>query len=594
MKAEEGSIRKSSLEWVRLCFLVLAMAGFSLLVSAGCDDAGTSGASCQCSEEGECQEGFYCDGCFCHPECTGPEDCSGNTPNCDPETGRCVGPCAGPEDCPDPELPNCGEDGVCVALCETHADCTLESHPNCQLDPGLSDHGVCMEPCASHADCESPLYPNCHSGRGVCEPPCTGDEDCPEEAWKCDTEAGLCITPECTVDSECDPPVTVCEEWRCVDGCETHADCEPHERCDLMTPGHMNHCEPRDCMSDTDCDPPSTVCDTDGLADPDGGGYCEEGCVTYLDCGQAGYDCDTVSATCFAKDYGDIGQDCAQGCASEFCLSGMGDVCTAFCCTQHDCPPGWGCRPYDDGTGGDHEVRVCVPLEPTQGSGRPGDTCSEPTDCRSSICYGTVCRETCCTHEECGEPLFSSQDCRLHSGTTACIPASPDGNDPVGALGCATTGGPGDCRSDMCFTYYTPDTGCAVDGDCSDSRPTCWDYPNAGTAGVNDCVKDMCVGHCCDAADCGDYGGDVFFCGKWLYGTGDYNICLLHEGDATGLLGDACSSNQECRSNFCSAAGVCRKRCCTDEDCQDPSYPRCGLEEHTVHNVTRWLNVCLP
>jgi hypothetical protein len=218
----------------------------------------------------------------------------------------------------------------------------------------------------------------------------------------------------------------------------------------------------------------------------------------------------------------------------------------------------------------------------------------DPQECRSNICFGGQCRETCCTHTECDDPYFSGLDCRLFNETSACIPEATEGNDPVGALGCATSGTPSDCRSDMCFTYFTPDTDCSGDGDCTTSRPTCWDYPGAGDAGVNDCVKDICVGLCCSATDCPDYNGDRFFCGKWVFGSGDFNLCLLHEGGGTAAAGQACSQNGDCRSNFCASGTVCRRRCCSDQDCPDPTRPRCGLEEHTVHGVTRWLNVCLP
>jgi len=147
----------------------------------------------------------------------------------------------------------------------------------------------------------------------------------------------------------------------------------------------------------------------------------------------------------------------------------------------------------------------------------------------------------------------------------------------------------------MCFTYYTPDTACTTDASCPATRPDCFDYPVGGTPnGVNDCVRDMCVDHCCSVDDCPDYGTEIFFCGKWIFAGGDYNICLLHEGTAQALQGEACSTHGECRSRHCSAGGLCRRRCCTTDDCTNPNFPDCRLEELTVHGVTRWLNVCVP
>ena len=148
----------------------------------------------------------------------------------------------------------------------------------------------------------------------------------------------------------------------------------------------------------------------------------------------------------------------------------------------------------------------------------------------------------------------------------------------------------------MCFTYYTPDTNCTDNSQCTANRPTCWDYAIGGPPnGINDCVKDMCVDHCCSSDDCPDNPPDIFFCGKWTFGSGDYNICLLHEGAATGAEGDACGNNSECRSRFCSTAdSVCRRRCCTDLDCPNSSFPHCILELHSVHGAQRWVNVCMP
>jgi hypothetical protein len=446
-----------------------------------------------------------------------------------------------------------------------------------------------------NGDCPSALYPNCDPTPGQCLPPCAGDGDCPAEFWKCDIGTGLCFLPECTQDSECNPPTMVCENWFCVPGCTTHADCAATHRCDLVDPGNLYHCEPRDCFTDADCSPPTTVCDTDGLVDPDGGGYCEPGCQTYYDCRQLGYDCNPALGTCSPKSYGDIGQPCGS-CASGFCLTGMGNVCTDFCCVQHDCPADWGCQPVDDGTGSNHTVDVCIPLPVTQGDGRYMDPCGIHDQCRSGVCYAGFCRESCCTDADCNQPFSPNMYCGLAGGanTTACLPEPATGNDPLGTLGCATTGTPSDCRSNMCFTNFWPDTACVTDADCPATYPTCWDYPAFGQPpnGINDCVHDMCIDNCCSVDDCPPSGGDIYFCGKWVFSPGDVNVCLYHLGTATVAEGQPCASNGECISNFCSPAGMCRRRCCTDADCVNPLYPDCRLESLTVYGNPRELNVC--
>ncbi len=578
-----------------LSIFQMICSGAFLFVVMSCGGSGSPGSSCVCTLDEDCPEEHWCDGCHCVAKCKGPWDCPPHTPNCDTSTGRCLGPCEGPEDCKDPDFPNCSASGACEGPCSSHLDCTHPERPNCSMDPGAEDHGVCRPRCNDNDDCEGDLYPNCHVPTGRCGPGCSGDGDCPDDSWKCDTDTGVCVMKECSHDYDCNPPDTVCENWFCVQGCTEHSDCPEDERCNLDTPGKMYHCEPRDCFSDDDCNPPNTVCDTDGLADPDGGGYCLPGCGSYLDCLADGYECNPSTGRCEPLDYGDIGENCDGGCSSNFCLTGMGNVCTAFCCRQADCPAGWGCRRYPDGTGEGRKVSVCLPLESSQGDRSPGETCSAPEECRSNICFGNKCRETCCTNSDCGEPLFPGTDCRVYQETNVCINAPPpEESAPVGSLGCATTGSPNDCRSDMCFIYFIPDTECTSDADCPQDRPTCWDYPGAGVDGVNDCVMDMCVGHCCNSDDCPDYNGNTFFCGKWLYPSGDFNVCLLHEGSAALAEGEPCTQNSECRSNFCSDSGTCRRRCCKHADCTHPERPRCALEEHTVHSATRWLNVCVP
>jgi len=556
----------------------------------------------------------------CFPPCEDDDDCiHPDRPNCDASSGLCFGPCTTNDDCIDPDLPNCGPDGecfgpctangdcinenfpncnsetgICFESCTSHDDCIDPSQPNCDLDPGSTTSGLCLPPCLMNDDCLSALYPNCDPTPGVCLPPCSADGDCPEEAWKCDTSSGLCFMPGCMIDSDCSPPDTVCEEWFCVPGCDEHGDCAPGERCNLIGPDNIYHCEPRDCMSDADCTSPGTVCDTDGLADPDGGGYCVDGCESSYDCRRLGYDCEPSTGRCTARDYGNIGEDCATGCDSGFCLAAEGNMCSDFCCKQNDCPEGWVCRPHDDGTGGDRTVDVCVPIAPSQGTRRYNEICSRDSDCRSNVCSGSRCRETCCTDEDCDAPFVSGMYCTFTgiADVTACFVEPTIDNDPLGAPGCMTSGGSGDCRSNLCFAFYVPDTGCLSDADCTPDRPTCWDLMGDGTT---DCVHDFCVDHCCSADDCPDYGADIFACSKWLFGTSDFNICLLHDGPAALLEGQACTMNSECRSMVCSdSTSVCRRRCCTDEDCTNPLYPNCGLEANHVYSNPRLLNVCLP
>jgi len=548
-----------------------------------------------CESAGDCPDpdAPNCDGStgLCFGPCRSNLDCiDEDFPNCDPESGLCRGRCPDTA-CPEGMI-NCTTDGECFGPCTAHIQCIDPDMPNCDLDPGSPTVGVCLEPCLSGDDCESPLFPNCDPSPGTCQPPCEDNEDCPEETPRCETSTGLCFLPGCVDDAGCSPPETVCEDFSCVPGCEGHEDCAAAERCDLVDEGHLNHCEPRDCLSDADCTAAGQVCDTDGLADPRGGGYCTAGCATAYDCGQDGYDCDAGTGRCSPHDYGDIGADCAGGCHSGFCLADAGNLCTGFCCRQEDCPVGWGCWPVDDGSGEERMVDACVPLEPTAGTRRVGEICLDGTDCRSGVCTDTRCAETCCTDADCAP--FADTYCAVSytNGQTGCAPLPATGNNPLGTPGCSTSGSPGDCRSNLCFTFYISDTGCTGDAECPARRPTCFDLYGDGN---NDCARDFCVEHCCSERDCPDFGTDLFACSPWTFGTGDHSVCLLYEGTAPLGEGEACATNGDCRSNVCSQTdGVCRGRCCTDEDCTLAGFGRCGLELDRVYGIERLMNVCLP
>ena len=126
------------------------------------------------------------------------------------------------------------------------------------------------------------------------------------------------------------------------------------------------------------------------------------------------------------------------------------------------------------GTGGNRTVDVCVPLAPTQGIRRYNEICHSDVDCRSAVCSGSRCREACCTDEDCDAPFVMGMYCAISGipDVTACFVEPTVDNNPLGTLGCSTTGDPGDCRSDLCFAFYDPSTGCTLDAECTPARPT--------------------------------------------------------------------------------------------------------------------------
>ncbi len=370
-------------------------------------------------------------------------------------------------------------------------------------------------------------------------------------------------------------------------------------------------------MDDTDCTTVDEVCDTDGLVDPDGGGYCVAGCSSRDDCRQLGYDClDPLpgSGVCTARDYGDIGAACSTPTNCSNCDSrqgaddGSGMVCSGFCCSQHDCPPSFVCRAVLDGDNsaacdeepvgaldgiGECLHDICVPIESANDNRRRGELCNADRDCRSNVCRSNRCADTCCTDASCED---ATEACRaIGSGVTACLTGTKVTD--LGELGCMT--GTTSCDSFLCFAIYDADVGCNVAGDCNDYRnQECMDFDNENDG--NDCVYDFCVSHCCSTADCANpvpppapMATAVYTCQTALYSSvGDLDICMIAGAGGTGAEGAACTSETECASGVCSAGGSCRERCCTDADCQNGSFPKCRVERHLMLFDLRDVTVC--
>ncbi len=553
-----------------------------------CDDSGSGLCLPACQKNNDCSASApNCNTVtgLCYGACASGVDCAADAPNCDSATGLCAPPCSTSADCPDAALPNCGSDGVCFGPCADHPDCKNVAYPNCDLDSGSVTAGTCLPPCTDNSDCTSSLYPNCDTVLGTCFAPCGADGDCPNGGICGFVGAGLCSAPQCTGDNDCNPPSTVCETGRCVVGCTSHTDCAASERCRLIT-APLYHCEARDCTADANCTPPSTVCDTDGGANPTGGGYCVSGCSSYDDC-PLGYDCTAATGACSVHDYGDVGSPCTSNSDCSNCNSGQGIddgsgtmVCTALCCTQHDCPADYACRPVTDGAGG--AIDACQPLEGNNQNGRRGTACGQNSDCRSNVCMGT-CLDTCCTDKNCD----SAAACQTAgSGVTAC--QSGPQTDDLGALGCMT--GSTSCNARMCFALWQPGpqaSGNACDpasGGTSTCPPyydnACVDFAGSSVAdGIDDCVYDFCLAPCCKTSDCASsVTGDSFFCGSALFSSaGDMDVCLANSSGSTSADNNkSCTGNTaatDCPSKLCSAAGsntgVCLPRLDTGAGCSD-------------------------
>ncbi len=288
------------------------------------------------------------------------------------------------------------------------------------------------------------------------------------------------------------------------------------------------------------------------------GGYgppaCPEGntCVAGL-CTDVGA---PLGDVCVADD------DCRVGrCIDPAAFGASGEPrCSHLCCNSSDCgapSEGLVCWLPASTTGG-----MCWPAEaldrPAPGIGRPGASCSGPSDCRSGVCDGSVCSDACCDDSYCDDPDV----CRVKASGAVEGPTFACGQ-PFGPGLSGICESPDDCASGMC-----------VPG--------------------NDMV-DICATPCCSSADCESVligtvlrpvacvpiDGRLRGCGQILPIT------------AVGGLGAPCENGDDCRSGLCvdrPEGRICSDTCCRDADCGDSSAFRC---KPTPVEQT-WALRCVP
>ncbi|MBK8013543.1 MAG: hypothetical protein IPK13_19585 [Deltaproteobacteria bacterium] len=205
-------------------------------VANACVDTSPTG---MCAIDDDCSKTEQCLAGHCSPI---EIDCSKCAPEmiCDSTTGLC----RRPDPDPDPE-PTCSSDETCA--------------PPATI---CGDEGVCVPGCTAHSP-----------------PVCAASE-------ACDPETGRCVAVQdvCDHDEECDPPRTICEGRRCVDGCMTS-----HVVCEVGTTCNADHgrCETSAvvCADDEDCTA-DQICD---LASGDCVPSCAEtGCTEPLVCASSG------------------------------------------------------------------------------------------------------------------------------------------------------------------------------------------------------------------------------------------------------------------------------------------------------------------
>ena len=269
--------------------------------------------------------------------------------------------------------------------------------------------------------------------------------------------------------------------------------------------------------------------------------------------------------------------DCRKfGCTTGGCDSATGKCTDADCTATGVCKPGEICDP---------KSHNCVK------QAQPGDQCDGTVacpkgySCLDSYTRGSICTHTCCGAQDCPEGLVCKS---AGNAANLCVRAGDAG---IGVLGTkvahdACNAG-GDCRSgvctsnkcaDVCCGSLTCGSGgtCAVQSDntvkCSDSKGP-GNYGDSCTRGCksNVCItltfSDFCSQHCCSSNDCPD---NRDRCELRKIGGVPNTYCVPFDfvgTSATKRGGEACATNDQCRSNVCGSDGHCSDTCCNDGDC---------------------------
>jgi hypothetical protein len=465
-----------------------------------CDDGGASSGALNerdaaedqvCRFNSDCAPGYFCKDRRCDLECRTSRDCplgqsceSGECLGIGPDVG--VAACQSDDACSPPDTvcaagvcvpgcieSSCAEGRVCRAgHCEAF-DCRVHG---CEASETCAPSGVCQP-----AD--------------LCDPPCADDERCDADLRRCvllppDCVAGGCDAGErCNPDSgDCEPAVFDCNE----------TPCEVGQVCERGT----GQCRAYDCALDG-C-PEGQRCEARGCV-PDGprrealGGPCEV----------------------------------AAHCASDMCFSEPQNpnqgFCSALCCSENDCPAGFGCMYYAG-------VRACFParLFPTNNFSTPaGGACGAVNDCRTGICGQGRCLDSCCTDRDCLGAVCEILPTGAGSARSVC-----DRGNLLGGFD------------------YSP---CYTELDCVNRL--CVFNPEAQQGQP----PGFCAPTCCTHADCGGQLG----CGQIAVGQGNSQFVLTGCAPMTrGAVADnaACLNSEECASGHCVEA-ACRNPCCRDQDC---------------------------
>ena len=421
-------------------------------------DAGTSN---QCLTDQECgPPGQICVNNQCVNGCGIDSTlCNPATEVCDTNTGRCVQvSCAGDQDCNPPST-----------ICES-AQCI----PGCHLAGGLQCSGMTPQCNANTGRCEAAapcsLDSDCNDANKICVSQscvtkcnlpggitCVSPEVCNPQSGRC-VQGGAMLGQSCSLDSQCAPDfcmglvdsTTMMTTRFCSKTCGAGSDCPVGFRCGYVSGTKM-------CIPGSYFNPPlnfalraGQMCDINNV-DCQSGWYtsnpmdpnactCLETCSRSLDCNQFGGNCETVTvpnstparfdsicgtaAGAAANTSCVVNSDCASGICNRYT-----NQCAAPCCADTDCAGNTICTVYDFDVASAHLVKVCrTPQTGMAGTGASGlgASCTIESDCSSGACIpvdpsmptgARKCSTTCCKDSDCSA-IPGGGKCRPLNGPT--------------------------------------------------------------------------------------------------------------------------------------------------------------------------------
>ncbi|MEE2756355.1 MAG: hypothetical protein VYA30_06825 [Myxococcota bacterium] len=441
----------------------------------------------------------------------------------------------------------------------TGSPCRLNS--DCIPQLFCSDAGRCIFQCRENRDC---LSERCVSGQ--CRPAVGQRADA--AVVDSDTQSGMCAG-----DDDCLNEAEVCMNGACIQHCRISG-CGPREICQLDTgvcaDSDAGDCEPNGCGNGRYCDSDTGTCrplQNDCLNRPCPASYgcrrtdrrcvslppdcvasscpdafecdpqtnrCRPGFDCNFDGCEGGLACDQDTGQCIdVPGDGALGDGCqrAADCMSGLCLDVTVEnqnhvVCAKPCCSEFDCPLGFGCR---DTMG----IQVCLPSRIYPPGYRfdavRGQACGPGArGCQSGLCDlgRDQCLGLCCTSNDCGGQTCAFRQVGQQARTIC---------DAV-PIGFGRTG-----------------QGCASEFDCLSG--VCVPVPIGGAPG-------QCADLCCTAADC----PVTTTCGQ-VVGLGG-TIVSACVPIAPGVVpnGMNCLDDVDCQSGQC-VERVCRGPCCRTPDC---------------------------